>query len=194
MQLLLGLDIETGGPVIGKHPLLAIGMSVYQWDGKHKLTLLDTVEVHMEGQESDYDRNTLAFWKKNPKAWEYVKSDTISNKKAAEQIVDFLKAWQGKGRVKIITDNCWFDDTFTSWFLCTYAKDGLHLRHNYYTGYSKLADMIDVNQRIAAMRELGCTPLKFKSTVPHDHTPVHDSMGIVEKYVNYVKSVNHWHL
>uniref|UniRef100_A0A6C0J6K1 Uncharacterized protein n=1 Tax=viral metagenome TaxID=1070528 RepID=A0A6C0J6K1_9ZZZZ len=31
---LLGVDIETGGPVLGVNPLLAIGMVVYKWDGK----------------------------------------------------------------------------------------------------------------------------------------------------------------
>lgn len=30
---LMGVDIETGGPVVGTHPLLAVGLCIYQWNG-----------------------------------------------------------------------------------------------------------------------------------------------------------------
>lgn len=90
---------------------------------------------------------------------------------------------------KTITDNSWFDDTWTSWFLCIYGKKegGLPLRHNYYTGYTKVADMIDLNQRTkAAATDLNSPIGSFKPSVPHDHTPVSDARGIVERYVNYM--------
>ena len=34
--LYMGIDIETGGPIITKHPLLAVGFCIYQCDTKGK--------------------------------------------------------------------------------------------------------------------------------------------------------------
>jgi len=200
-QYILGVDIETGGPILGTHPLLAIGFSVHYWNGnsnsnsKSKLTLEDVIEVHMEADESCYEDDTLNWWKKQKDAWSVIKKDCVSDKEAAEKLVEFLKKWQkiaiDKGAsFKIVTDNCWFDDTWVSWFLCVHGKDvgGLPLRNNYYTGYTKCSNMIDVNQRIqAASGDLNCPIGSFTPTVPHDHTPVSDSRGIVEKYVNYMQ-------
>lgn len=200
---LLGIDIETAGPAIGQHPLLAIGMCVYSWNGKcddkNVLKLLDTVEVHMDGDISEYDPSTLQFWKNNKAAWDIVRSDTVTKTEAAETLVKFLKKWQSKAATnkvafKTITDNCWFDDTWTSWFLSTYGSHvgGRPLRDNYYSGYTKTCHMIDINQRIAAVTSdmSGIKMLPFKPSVPHDHTPVSDSRGIVEKYVNYMISLD----
>ena len=113
-------------------------------------------------------------------------------------MITFLKKWQteavdNKLAFKTITDNCWFDDTWISWFLCTYgvAVGGQSLRYNYCSGYTKVAHMIDINQRVATDAQI--TLGHFKSTVPHDHTPVADARGIVERYVHYMNALkNNW--
>ncbi len=192
--IMLGCDIETGGYVLDKHPLLAVGLCIYLWDGKDLdgLSLLDVCEVHLQGDESAYDPGTLEFWHKNVEAWDIIREDIIPESEAAAILISFLKKWQlyaieNSLPFKTITDNCWFDDTFISWFLCRHG--GLPLRYNYYTGYTKLCHMIDVNQRIEAFTaELSGKILPFTPSVPHDHTPVSDARGIVEKYVNYIMS------
>lgn len=196
---LLGVDIETGGPILGTHQLIAIGMCVYKWNGKDMdgLELMDTCEVHIEGQDDllkDYDADTLSWWRGHQASWDIVTSDTVSKEEAAEQLILFLRKWQSvalnsKLAFKTIVDNCWFDDTWTSWFLCTYGKHlgGLPLRYNYYTGYTKVDHMIDINQRTKALSDAGLSlDSKFESSVPHDHTPVSDSRCIVERYVHYM--------
>lgn len=197
--LLFGVDIETGGPVVNAHPLLAVGFCIYSWDGRCRptdggLELLDTIEVHIAADTKEYEPETLDWWQKQSSAWEVVKSNCIPKREAAEKLVEFLKKWQKVAldkhmEFKTITDNCWFDDTWTSWFLCTYGSDvgGKPLRHNYYSGYTKVDNMIDLNQRTkAATADLGIRLGRYRPSVPHDHTPVSDARGIVERYVNYM--------
>lgn len=159
-----------------------------------KLELVDTIEVHMEGRLEDYEKETLMWWQNKPIPWSIIKAECISNEKAAEQIIEFIKKWENPAIIpsrtlKIVTDNCWFDDTWISWFLCTYGKQfgGLPLHENYYTGYTKLDYMIDINQRIKAITaDMGMKIGSFIPSVLHDHTPVADSRGIVERYVHYM--------
>jgi hypothetical protein len=191
---LLGFDIETGGPKPLIHPLLAVGFSIFRWNGKDLdgLKLIDTLEVHIEAPVETYDEDTLQFWKKNPEAWDIVRKDTISEADAADKLITFLKKYQGQALneerpFRIVTDNCWFDDTILSTFLTQHG--GNPMRYNYCTGYTKVDSVIDVNQHIQAYTAyMNGKLIPFQSSVPHDHTPVHDSMGIVEKYVNYVMS------
>ena len=76
---LLGIDIETGGHILGQHPLLAIGF--YMWNGSDRLELLDTCEIHLEGGDIEsYDTDTLKWWQQQKEAWEIIKKDTINQK------------------------------------------------------------------------------------------------------------------
>lgn len=61
----MGFDVETGGPIPGKHPLLAVGLCVYQLDKQKKSDLLHTCEIHLEADILTYDETTLKFWKDN---------------------------------------------------------------------------------------------------------------------------------
>jgi hypothetical protein len=192
--LLMGFDIETGGPIIGKHPLLAIGFCVYKLSKDYETyEFIDSVEVHIDSKEEDYDQNTLKFWQNNPEAWKTILTNTLDPEKAADVLIQFLKKWQkysidNNHNLRMITDNCWYDNAFISWFLSMHG--GNPLRENYFTGNNRLQNMIDINQRTDALNsDLGgiCKLDKFIPSVPHDHTPVADARGIVEKYINYLK-------
>lgn len=192
--IFLGLDVETGGPVPDKNPLLAVGFCVYIGDKQHNLEFLDACEVHLDADVDTYDPDTLEFWKKNPDAWDCIKKDCVAPDVGATQLIDFLKIWQkysldNKLTFKIVTDNCWFDNLFVSLLLSRYG--GQPLRYNYFTGYMKLENMIDLDQRVMSLvRDLG-KPFSYKDftpSVPHDHTPVNDARGIVEKYAFFLKT------
>lgn len=196
-KILMGIDIETAGPQMGVHPLLAVGLSVWelgQYDTEQ--ALLDDIEVHFNGDINKYDRGTLEFWRKNKAAWAHIKRDCVSEEEGAKQLINFIKGWQLYAFNKnisfcIITDNCWFDDTWTSNLLCKYG--GLPLRHNYYTGYTKLSNVIDINQLILGARLCGIYNIP-DGNVKRDlaHTPVSDTKKIVGKYiafVNYTKKI-----
>ena len=187
-KLVMGIDIETGGPLMYKNPLLAIGLCIYRF--KNNLMILeDELEVHIEGNINDYEKDTLNFWNDNRDAWEYIKQNCISEKDAALKLITFIKQWQKYSidnnlMFYTVTDNCWFDDTWISALLSKYG--GNPLRHNYYTGYTKLSQVIDINQQIAGFRYSKIKIPEFEYTNIHEHTPVSDAKKIVEKYYNFI--------
>ncbi len=124
----------------------------------------------------------------------------------ADKIIDFLSKWQKHAidnnlHYRLLTDNCWFDDTWLSYFLCKNSENGLPLRYNYHTGYMKIDNMIDLTQKINALTNDCCLKINTKKDntltqsspcddlslhTPHDHTPVNDAKGIAERYYKYL--------
>lgn len=187
-RYVMGIDIETGGPKLGYNPLLAVGLCIYKIDNMG-MKLLAEIEVHFEGDIEKYDRKTIQFWKENPEAWEHVKSDCVSEEEGALKLIDFVKKWQKLAIDKkvdfyTITDNCWFDDTWISHLFSKYG--GYPLRHNYYSGYTRLSQVVDINQLMSGARMCGIKIPKFEYENIHDHTPVNDAKKIVEKYYNFI--------
>jgi hypothetical protein len=188
-RYVMGIDIETGGPIVGKHPLLALGLCVYKFDNNN-LHYLDGLEIHMDAPLSKYDAETLEFWNNNEEAWNKISCFYKEKEEAAYLTIEFIKKWQKKSLENnlpffIVTDNCWFDDTWLSSFLCSYG--GNPLRHNYYTGFTDSKFMIDIEQMKNGIKLLGIEIPKNKTSVPHDHTPLSDSRVIVENYYYLLK-------
>jgi hypothetical protein len=194
--ILQTFDIESSGPVVGKHSLLAVGITAYEFyfkGDKPILNLLDTIEVHVFNDPIVYDEQTRQFWKENSESFNIINTNLIEKEIAAERLIDFIKNYQrlaidNSYDYKIVTDNCWYDDTFLSWFLCVYGLDGLPLRYNYYTGYMKINQVIDLSQRINSLKIDANIELDISvpNQTPHDHTPVNDAKGLAEQYVKYI--------
>lgn len=187
MAYLFGFDIETGGPVVDKHPLLAVGFCIYHWDLNEELILMDICEVHLAGKEEDYDPDTLKWWSQQA-TWETVKSDTIEPALAAERLIAFIKGWQTKAHDEgkdfyTITDNCWFDDTWLSPFLCRHG--GLPMRYSYINSFTRPRFAADISQYIFALRLFG---IDIPEIPGGDHTPVADAKCIVQQYVQICKT------
>jgi hypothetical protein len=186
-KILMGIDIETAGPILGLHPLLAIGFTVWEFISPDNYHQLDEIEVHFHGDINSYDETTLNFWYRNPDSWDHIKSNCVPENIGANLLIEFIKKWQKEAYKNqysfcIITDNCWFDDTWISNLLCKYG--GNPLRHNYYTGYTDLSKVIDINQLILGVRMCGIqyeTP-KFEAA----HTPISDTKNIIKKYICFI--------
>ena len=198
MSIFQSFDIETGGMVLGKHPLLAIGTSVYEYNKNGTYILLDTLEVHFHGNEEDYDPDTLDWWKQQD-TWDTIKSNCVSLQEGAEMLKAFIEKWQQEAifnrrtSYSVLTDNAWYDVVWIDWLLCTYTDEGRPLRQSYVGSYDKegwmrIAHVIDVNQRVQGLSAtgLGLNMAAAPKSVRHDHTPVHDSMGIAERWFHFL--------
>lgn len=194
-RYILGFDIETGGPIIGKHPLLAVGMCMYYYKPlKTSLSsnqeLIYSIEVHIDAPLSSYDDATKRdFWEKNPEAWAKIRSATRSPEEAAYLLIEFIKKCQKKAiddaiPLYTVTDNCWFDDTWLSSFLCGYG--GNPIRHNYYTGFTPHPLMVDLNSLVNGYAYSGQKKPFLKTKTQHDHTPLSDAMNITERYMCFL--------
>ena len=187
--IIQSFDIETSGPNICNHNLLAVGIVTYEYSVK-ECRFIDSLEVHIDG-EIIYDDSTKEFWNKNQESFNQIMINREDPQICADKMIDYLTKWQKHAIDKnigyrIVTDNCWFDDTWLSYFLCKYG--GNPLRYNYHTGYIKTDNVIDINQRVQALKN-DChlnIDLYIENKTPHDHTPVNDARGIVEKYYKYL--------
>jgi hypothetical protein len=191
--LIQSFDIETSGPSICKHNLLAVGIATYKFD-KNGCHYIDSLEVHIDEGEINFDASTKEFWLNNKEAFEIIMKDREKPEICADKIINYLSKWQKYSidnnlHYRIITDNCWFDDSWLSYFLCKNSDNGLPLRYNYHTGYMKIDNVIDISQKINALTSDCCLKIDTKKDntfTSHDHTPVNDAKGIAERYYKYL--------
>ena len=200
MKIIVAFDVETSGFNLINHDLMAVGLVAYKYNSQ-KNECLETLEVHINGPLEDgqyrFDPITKAeFWNRNQKALDIIMIDRKSPEICAGDIIDFLIKYQQyaithKGTFIFVTDNCWFDCTWLSYFLCKYDKRGQPIRQNYFTGYMPINNVIDISQCIRTIKSDICLNIDIKSDntfTPHDHTPVNDAKGIAEKYFKYIKN------
>ena len=204
MKYILSYDVETTGPRIGINNLLAVGLAVAKFD-KNGYEFVDSIEVHIENEALIFDKGTCEFWGKNKEAFDKLTQGAIDKHICADMLIDFIKKYQQLAFDKqceflFLTDNCWFDNLWINWFLCVYGTDGYPLRYNYINvnefnepKYMALDKCIDLNQRVQAIKG-DINQIEFNIKVPieehvsHDHTPVNDAKGIIQKYWQYMLS------
>jgi hypothetical protein len=195
-KIVISFDIETAGHRLGYHSLLAIGMVATKVIN-YEYTFMESLEVHIHHDPIVFDSSTKEWWSKNEEAFNVLIQNTISPESASRQIVDFIKKYQQIAyefdyNYQILTDNSWFDETWISHFICKYTEDGYPLRHLYFQdSYMNVTNCIDLNQRIQALNNDCQLKIKFyvphEEHVSHDHTPVNDAKGLMQKYVYYLR-------
>lgn len=198
-------DIETIGPCVGQHPLVAIGTTIHGYDKSNKFELLDSLEIHFEFDLTTSDADTLVWWQssENTEAWQHIQTNPVSLAHGAAQLQEFIDMWQRRaieewGRsYTVLVDNAWYDDTWISWLLCHHG--GRPLRHTCVPSYDKngwmrVSHVVDISQRTAALNDVNVSVgfKDFKSTTPHDHTPVNDATVIAEKWFWYRERTRAW--
>jgi len=66
LEIYVSTDVETDGPVAGKHSMLSLGSAAYTADKR----VLSTFSVNFETlPEYSADSNTSAWWVTHPEAW-----------------------------------------------------------------------------------------------------------------------------
>jgi len=116
----------------------------------------------------------------------------VSLRKAAEQLRDHVcevqtMAEKRRAEYVLVTDNPYFDVAWIDALLTKYTENGQPLRYNYVTGWMSDAQMINVTERILALKEVGLSlnMQAFRPSVPHDHHPLHDAIRLAELYAHY---------
>ena len=141
-----------------------------------------------EGLQFDHEP-TQQFWADNPDAFAKCTDQPKPPEAVAEALKTHIMAVQDTARKRkakyvVVTDNAFFDVPWIDWFLSSFAAaDALPLRHNYFKGWMSVENVVDVNQRLRAVRELGIkvnVPAHITNGV--DHTPLTDATCIAHKY------------
>lgn len=166
-ELYVSTDIETNGPVAGKHAILSIGSAAFTADKQ----LLTTFSANLEAPlDTAPDEHTMRWWATQPEAWAACLKNPEAPAEAMARYMAWLKALPGK--LVFVAYPAAFDFPFVLWYLNRYVGDNPF-------GYS----VIDIKTFAMAMlrkpyRECGkaSMPIEWFDPVPHTHVALDDAI------------------
>jgi len=197
IDLLHGFDVETSGPILEIHEIMAVSFVAVRFDRPSRTaTKIAALTLNLETRdESAWWPATLEFWRQNPEA---LKRNTdplggrVAPANAAQQIHAHLATIQDVAHrngwtYKQITDNSRFDYAWVNHLL---GKSGLmpvdYLRTN--GEYLRVGSMIDVAQWSVATKFNVSAPMIPQDCVAKTgprlkHTPESDAEESIELYL-----------
>jgi hypothetical protein len=192
------LDLEASGPNLGTiHSILAVGGSATLVQKGYTTKIMGRFQANLSWPHPiQWNAETYTWYTTNHlSALESLCVDQVTPEVAACELTHHINAMQqlaahNKWDYRIVVDNEFFDIPWIDWFLLSFCPFAQPLRQSRVDGhYMGATEIIDVNQRLQAMRDLGLnTRLKeFVPAVRADHTPLRDSLYIAEKYIHYLK-------
>ncbi len=202
-MIFIGIDIETGGPVVTKHPLVSIGVAIVDQDG---LTI-DKKRFPIPFNRKDFDSNCMKeFWqneKNNPgitkmlDMFEKEGKKIGSMEKALGNFYEwFLTTYEKYPDAQLISDFSEFDIGWINYAIGKY----LNKPHLGFIGRGKKAKFTNISRSVGsfyhalvpeneenrwsgkekAMKQLDVTiPV---GRVIHDHCPENDAEALAVSY------------
>jgi len=178
-EIYVSTDVETNGPVAGKHSMLSIGSAAYLADK----TLLSTFSANLETvPEFSADDSTTAWWATQPEAWAACRSNLEPPREAMTRYLAWLQALPG--RLVLVAYPAAFDFPFVYWYLTQYAGANPF-------GYA----VIDVKTFAMAMlrkpyRACGkqSMPADWFDPVRHTHVALDDALEQGSLFCNMLKA------
>lgn len=166
-EIYVSTDVETDGPIAGRHSMLSIGSAAYT-AGKQ---LLGTFAANLETLPGALpDPKTAAWWETQPEAWAACRRDPEPPAAAMQRYLAWIKALPGKP--VFVAYPTAFDFPFVYWYLLEFAGENPF-------GYSA----IDVKTYAMAMlkrdyRACGkqAMPPAWFDPSPHTHVALDDAI------------------
>lgn len=166
-EVYVSTDVETDGPVPGRHSMLSLGSAAYAADK----TLLATFSVNLETVPGlCADPATARWWATQPAAWAACRRDSEPPVLAMRRYVAWLNGLPG--RPVCVAYPAAFDFPFVQWYLDRYAGENPF-------GYA----VIDIKTYAMAVlrqpyRACGkqAMPATWFDPVPHTHVALDDAL------------------
>jgi hypothetical protein len=117
-EVYVSTDIEADGPIPGGNSMLSFASAAFVADG----TMLGTFTANLETlPEAVADPDTMAWWKRNPEAWQACRSDVRDPAAAMTEYRDWLGALPG--RPVFVGYPAAFDFMFVYWYLIRFTGE-----------------------------------------------------------------------
>lgn len=178
-ELYVSTDIETNGPIVGKHAMLSIGSAVFTADKQ----LLATFSANLETPpDSESDERTMAWWATQPEAWAACRVNPEAPKTVMTRYAAWLKTLPGKP--VFVGYPAAFDFPYVLWYL------------NHYTGENPFGyAVVDIKTyAMAILRKpyhqcgRASMPAEWFDPSPHTHIALDDAMEQGQLFCNMLKS------
>lgn len=195
--LIHAFDLEASGPFLSTvNAILSVGASATLMQQGQDPKIVNQFQANIGWPAPvQWKPDTYEWYVTNHKAaLDSLLVNQVSPDAAACELMNRIGSMQhlaasNKWNYRIVVDNEFFDVLWVDWFLLTYCPFARPLRESHVDGhYMGSKEIVDVNQRLFAMREVGLDPRmkEFEPTVHPDHTPLRDSLYIAEKYIHYL--------
>lgn len=166
-EIYVSTDVETDGPIPGPHSMLSFGSAAYLADK----TLVGTFEANLELLEgAQGHRDTLAWWKTQPEAWQVCRENLQAPKAAMKNYVAWLKALPGKP--VFVAYPAGFDFLFVYWYLMRFAGES-PFSHSALDIKTLAMGMLKCDYRDATKRRM---PRHWFDKLPHTHRALDDAI------------------
>lgn len=180
-EIYVSTDVETDGPVAGKHSMLSIGSAAYT-AGKE---LLGTFSANLATlPDATPDPKTTAWWATQPTAWAACRRDPESPPAAMRRYLAWLKSLPGNP--VFVAYPSAFDFPFVYWYLMEFAGENPF-------GYAA----IDIKTYAMALlgrpyRACGkrSMPAEWFDPVPHTHVALDDAIEQGRLFCNMLRSAS----
>lgn len=192
MVVVLAIDIETSGSLLGHNGILSIGASLQNLDRKEIESFF--VNMQLVDGRSFEESCRRDFWDKNPIILEFVSQQAVHPTQGMKAFGAFIdNAQRTYPNLIVVSDNPSFDIAWIDYYLSVYG-DRKPLRYNAIDGkYDMIWDAASVQKTWCSMKIPGAdflSPLKghkealgLEHTVPKDHNPLNDARNIAGFYI-----------
>jgi len=178
LEIYVSTDVETDGPVAGRHSMLSIGSAAYTADKQ----LLGTFSANLEILPGALpDPKTSAWWKTQPEAWTACRQNPETPQAAMQRYLAWIKSLAGKP--VFVAYPSVFDFSFVYWYLMEFTGENPF-------GYSA----IDIKTYAMALlrntyRASGkqSMPAAWFDPVPHTHVALDDAIEQGLLFCNMLK-------
>ncbi|MDK9705205.1 MAG: 3'-5' exoribonuclease [Sulfuritalea sp.] len=179
IEIYVSTDVETDGPVAGKHSMLSIGSAAYSAEKE----LLTTFSANLETlPEFAADPGTVAWWATQPEAWAACRQNLEQPRSTMTRYLAWLKALPGKP--VFVAYPAAFDFSFVYWYLTQFAGENPF-------GYSAIDIKI---YAMAIMRKpyRACgkrsMPAEWFDPVGHTHVALDDAIEQGSLFCNMLRA------
>lgn len=162
VEIAHAFDVETSHRSVGARRLMSIACTAREFYPNGRSSEINTFSAVIEWPGGlEFDDVTRRFWDANPLALLAGTSNGRPPEAVARDLATHIAevrrgARKRKARYTLVTDNEHFDVKWVDWFLSAYGPDdALPLRHDPVDGYLHTPQVVDVAQRIEALRAAG---------------------------------------
>lgn len=115
-EIYVSTDVETDGPIPGGNSLLSFGSAAFRTDG----TMVGTFTANLATlPEATANPDTMAWWARNPQAWQACRSDLRDPGEAMAEYRGWLETLPGKP--VFVGYPAAYDFMFVYWYLVRFT-------------------------------------------------------------------------
>jgi len=178
LEIFVSTDVETDGPVAGKHSILSLGSAAYTAEKE----MFSTFSANLETLPNVPPDSKTAAWRlTQPEAWSACRRNLESPRDAMTRYVAWLKSLTGKP--VFVAYPTAFDFPFVYWYLTEFAGENPF-------GYSAIdiktysMALMRKPYRMCGKRSM---PAEWLDPVPHTHVALDDAIEQGRLFCNMLR-------